>query len=198
MSAHDHPEEIPPALDQELNRLPSRYRVPLVLCYLKGLTHDQAAEELRCPVGTVRSRLARGRDLLKRRLTARGYAPSASLSGIRLAGPGSPRLTGAGNSRSGGPIFRGAGGCRRDGCLGRGNPGGRSTHDHDRYTVQDNCCEPAGPGIDQRRGGGGCSRFRASGDETGLRLLLRPRSQRRLKRRKLSWRLRGKSSPEIG
>ncbi len=84
MSTHDHPEEIPPALDQELNRLPSRYRAPLVLCYLKGLTHDQAAEELRCPVGTVRSRLARGRDLLKRRLTARGHALSASLLGTVL------------------------------------------------------------------------------------------------------------------
>jgi len=87
MSVHDHPEEVPPALDQELNRLPSTYRVPLVLCYLKGLTHDQAAEELRCPVGTVRSRLARGRDLLKRRLTARGYAPSASLLASALPAP---------------------------------------------------------------------------------------------------------------
>jgi len=72
---------IGPALDQELRRLPGKYRAPLVLCYLKGQTHDQAAEELRCPVGTVRSRLARGRDLLKRRLTRRGFAPSAAVLG---------------------------------------------------------------------------------------------------------------------
>ena len=48
-------------LDQELNRLPEKYRAPLILCYFRGRTHDQAAAELRWPVGTVRSRLARGR-----------------------------------------------------------------------------------------------------------------------------------------
>ena len=79
--------EIPDALgigsvlDQELNRLPRKYRVPLILCYLKGRTHDQAAEEMACPVGTVRSRLARGRDLLRRRLTTRGHAPTAAILG---------------------------------------------------------------------------------------------------------------------
>ncbi|MGC8640475.1 MAG: RNA polymerase sigma factor, partial [Isosphaeraceae bacterium] len=78
----DYPQEIPPALDQELNRLPARYRSPLVLCYLKGLTHDQAAKALGCPVGTVRSRLARGRELLRDRLTRRGCAPTSALLGI--------------------------------------------------------------------------------------------------------------------
>jgi RNA polymerase sigma factor (sigma-70 family) len=73
--------ELAPVLDQELNRLPVRYRAPLVLCYLRGQTHEQAAEALSCPVGTVRSRLARGRELLRRRLTTRGYAPSAALLG---------------------------------------------------------------------------------------------------------------------
>ena len=73
-----------PVLDQELSRLPAKYRAPLVLCYLRGQTHDQAASELRCPVGTVRSRMARGRDLLKRRLTRRGCAPSAALFGPGL------------------------------------------------------------------------------------------------------------------
>jgi RNA polymerase sigma factor (sigma-70 family) len=69
--------EIDPMLDQELSRLPERYRAPLVLCYLRGRTHEQAAEELRCPVGTVRSRMARGRELLRKRLTRRGFAPTA-------------------------------------------------------------------------------------------------------------------------
>ncbi len=73
--------DIGPVLDQELSRLPAKYREPLVLCYLEGRTHDQAAEQLRCPVGTVRSRMARGRDLLKRRLTRRGCAPVAAFLG---------------------------------------------------------------------------------------------------------------------
>jgi RNA polymerase sigma factor (sigma-70 family) len=76
-----------PVLDQELSRLPAKYRAPLVLCYLRGQTHDQAARELRCPVGTVRSRMARGRDLLKRRLTRQGFAPTAAIFGPGLCLP---------------------------------------------------------------------------------------------------------------
>ncbi len=79
---------IGPVLDQELNRLPEKYRAPLVLCYLRSRTHDQAAEELCCPVGTVRSRLARGRELLKDRLTRRGYAPTAAILGPGTSLPG--------------------------------------------------------------------------------------------------------------
>lgn len=80
-------EEVVPILDQELSRLPEKLRAPLVLCYLKDCTHDQAAAELRWPVGTVRSRLARGRELLRERLTRRGCAPSAAILGV------SPGLT---------------------------------------------------------------------------------------------------------
>jgi RNA polymerase sigma factor (sigma-70 family) len=94
-SASEDPEaadlrEIGPVLDEELSRLPENYRAPLVLCYLKGRTHDQAAEELRWPVGTVRSRLARGRDLLRRRLTSRGYAPMGAIPGIGPSLPAGP------------------------------------------------------------------------------------------------------------
>jgi RNA polymerase sigma factor (sigma-70 family) len=81
--------EFDPMLDQELSRLPEKYRVPLVLCYLRGKTHDQAAEELRCPVGTVRSRLARGRDLLRQRLTRRGFTPGA-MAALLGGDPGFP------------------------------------------------------------------------------------------------------------
>jgi RNA polymerase sigma-70 factor (ECF subfamily) len=56
------------AIDDLLARLPAYYRDPIVMCYLEGLTHEEAADRLRCPVGTVRSRLSRGRALLKERL----------------------------------------------------------------------------------------------------------------------------------
>lgn len=46
-------------LHQEIDRLPEKYRQPIVLCYFEGLTHDDAAARLRWPVGTVRGRLAR-------------------------------------------------------------------------------------------------------------------------------------------
>ena len=78
-------DEIGPVLDQELNRLPEKYRAPIVLCYLKEQTHDQAAAQLQWPVGTVRSRLARGRELLKDRLTRRGCSPATAML---IAGPG--------------------------------------------------------------------------------------------------------------
>jgi RNA polymerase sigma factor (sigma-70 family) len=78
-------DEIGPVLDQELSRLPEKYRAPIVLCYLKEQTHDQAAAELRWPVGTVRSRLARGRELLKERLTRRGCSLATAMLGV---GPG--------------------------------------------------------------------------------------------------------------
>ncbi len=72
----DEANELAPILHQEVDRLPDRYRSAVVLCYLEGLTHEQAAERLRCPVGTVRSRLATGRDRLRRRLILRGMAPA--------------------------------------------------------------------------------------------------------------------------
>ena len=70
--------EIPVIIHDELGRLPERLRAPLVLCYLEGLTHDLAARQLDCPVGTVRSRLARARDLLHRRIIRRGLTLTAA------------------------------------------------------------------------------------------------------------------------
>jgi zinc protease len=81
-------DEIRSLIDLELGRLPVRYRTALVLCDLEGQTHEQAAEALRCPVGTVKSRLARGRERLRDRLVRRGIAPAAGL-GLLAVGSGS-------------------------------------------------------------------------------------------------------------
>jgi CxxC motif-containing protein (DUF1111 family) len=67
------------ALHEEVRRLPERYRIPVVLCDLEGLTHREAAHRLRCPLGTIGVRLTRARDRLRERLTRRGLAPTAGL-----------------------------------------------------------------------------------------------------------------------
>jgi RNA polymerase sigma factor (sigma-70 family) len=72
------------ALDEEVRRLPEKFRDPIVLCYLDGLTHDEAASRLRCPVGTIRSRLSTGRAKLRDRLTRRGVAVPSGIFGAVL------------------------------------------------------------------------------------------------------------------
>ncbi len=73
----DDVDELRRVIDDELSRLPESFRAPVVLCDLEGKTQKEAAQLLGVPVGTVSSRLSRGRNLLRQRLTRRGLEPPA-------------------------------------------------------------------------------------------------------------------------
>src|SRR5262249_29401954 len=72
-------------LDEELSRLPDKYRAPLVLCYLEGKTQDQAAQHLDWALRTFTRRLEQARELLRRRLARWGVALSATLCAAALS-----------------------------------------------------------------------------------------------------------------
>jgi RNA polymerase sigma factor (sigma-70 family) len=73
-------------LHAELDRLPDRYRLPLLLCYLEGQTRDEAADSLGVSVGTIKGRVRRGIEVLRRRLERRGVLLSAGLLAAVTAG----------------------------------------------------------------------------------------------------------------
>jgi RNA polymerase sigma factor (sigma-70 family) len=73
-AAHLVWQEVRQALDEELQRLPERLRSPLLLCYLSGLTRDEAARQLGWSLGTLKRRLEEGRQTLRTRLARRGIA----------------------------------------------------------------------------------------------------------------------------
>jgi RNA polymerase sigma factor (sigma-70 family) len=80
-------------LHDEIERLPRDFRRPIVLCYFEGLTLDQAARRLRWREGTLRSRLARARDKLRRSLTRRGVVlPAATLAAVLNSKPASASI----------------------------------------------------------------------------------------------------------
>jgi RNA polymerase sigma factor (sigma-70 family) len=98
--------ELLAALDEELEKLPPRYREPLVLCYLEGLTRDEAAARLGAPAGTLKTRLERGRKRLGDALTKRGCALGAGLLALAAtspAGASPPRLVAAVLAAAAGP-----------------------------------------------------------------------------------------------
>jgi RNA polymerase sigma factor (sigma-70 family) len=72
------PSDLVVALEEELHRLPERYRAPLVLCHLEGRTNDQAAGILGCPRGSMAARLAQARERLRERLARRGFVVPCS------------------------------------------------------------------------------------------------------------------------
>jgi len=70
--------ELGPILHAEIDRLPERLRQPFVLCEIEGRSNSEAAELLAVPDGTIRSRLSRARERLRRRLTQRGVVLGAA------------------------------------------------------------------------------------------------------------------------
>jgi len=78
-------QQLKEVLDEELQQLPTKYRAPLVLCYLEGKTHEDAARQLGWPVGSMSWYLARGRDMLRQRLNRRGNALSAGPFALMLS-----------------------------------------------------------------------------------------------------------------
>jgi RNA polymerase sigma factor (sigma-70 family) len=78
--------ELLAVLDEELARLPEKYRAPLVLCYLQGKTCDEAARDLRRSVRTLKRHLELGRNRLRARLTRRGLELPAVLPTAGSAG----------------------------------------------------------------------------------------------------------------
>ena len=80
------------ALDEELVRLPAKFRGPLTACYLLERTQDEAARDLGVSVRTVKRRLATGRELLRQRLGRRGVELGAVLAALALRAPDAPAV----------------------------------------------------------------------------------------------------------
>ena len=72
-------DELRAIVHQEIDRLDNTQRLPILLCALEGLSHEEAAQRLGWPVGTVKSRLVRGRRRLEARLSRRGINPAIVL-----------------------------------------------------------------------------------------------------------------------
>ncbi|MGE3804784.1 MAG: sigma-70 family RNA polymerase sigma factor [Gemmataceae bacterium] len=70
-------QEIRQELVKEIERLPRKYRDPVVLCYIEGRTHEEAAQHLRWPVGTIKWRLGQARERLRKKLEGKQLAGTA-------------------------------------------------------------------------------------------------------------------------
>ncbi len=130
--------ELRQGLDEELLRLPEKYRDPLVLCYLQECTQDEAARQLGWSKGTLRRRLHKGRELLRVRLARRGLTLSAGLLAAALAQGGETVWVPPG-------LLRGTVGAVRDSIsaetalglagAGGGEPGASATGVTSKWTI---------------------------------------------------------------
>ena len=144
-------------LHEEIGRLPDRFRGAVVLCYLEGLTHEMAAEQSGCPVGTIRSRLATARAKLRKRLDPPRRVPRMHTDRSGRIGAGFE----LGISRVSGNGFSGASGCYRvrgpAGWTGQGRADGDRFH-RSRYVngrgFDDNDDDEADTRDDDGRGRG--------------------------------------------
>jgi RNA polymerase sigma factor (sigma-70 family) len=111
-AVRDDPEldrrEVGVLLEEEVSRLPERYRRPVVLCYLEGLTNEEAARRLACPKGTVLSRLSRAREQLRQRLARRGLDLASGALPAALASEPAPEALVAAVGQAG-PLLRAGG-----------------------------------------------------------------------------------------
>ena len=98
---------------EEIDRLSDTQRLPILLCALEGLSHEEAAQQLRWPVGTVKSRLVRGRRRLQGRLARRGLA--ADIADTPAWGGACAAGAGHGHDASRPPVRRGHDSSRRAG-----------------------------------------------------------------------------------
>ncbi len=79
VESDDRWEGVEGIIHEEIDRLPTLHQRAVVLCDLEGQTYEQAARQLGCRVGTLKSRLARGREKLRMRLARRGISPARSV-----------------------------------------------------------------------------------------------------------------------
>lgn len=84
--------EVLSVLDEEIQRLPDRYRSPIILCTLEGKTNEDAARALGCPRGTVSTRLGKAREILRRRLEGRGVVVSGAVLALLLGTAAAPAV----------------------------------------------------------------------------------------------------------
>jgi RNA polymerase sigma factor (sigma-70 family) len=77
-------QELRGILDEEVGRLPEKYRAPVVLCHLEGKSYEQAARDLGCPKSTLARRLGKAHELLRGQLAGRGLAMSAAALALVL------------------------------------------------------------------------------------------------------------------
>jgi RNA polymerase sigma factor (sigma-70 family) len=103
------PDDRAAIVHEEIDNLPATFRRPVVLCDLEGRSYDDAAALLGCPVGTVKSRLARGRSRLKSRLERRGLAPAFALPAASAARAAIPESLVAATARGAASLIAGQG-----------------------------------------------------------------------------------------